>query len=1072
MKKLYRSTLFAGVLAFGVVACGDDVSVVDPGDTPHPPLTVQLSGVSLNVGESANLAAQISGGNPEASTNWTCESSNTDIVTVSESSTGCLVTAQGMGNTTVTVTVTRGSLTGSASAQVTVAQLTQAQVSIHDIRQGGATANIDSISGQLDVVINVEPGDETPVQLDLLVDEDVVASQQFSQAQIAELQAAAEAAEASEAPVQITLSFNTGYYEIVEDEEGVYVAEIRTYNGPRAISANLHVAQLEAAPRASNTVHVTFRNTDGYHVLGQRQANSALDENGRRWHGGPHPETGEADATQITAIPVFYTGLEPAQVTVQFCAPAPNNTQSSDTAPYSFSFPCANYETADPTDPDAPSISGQYLEDGDDTPTGILNQDHPFPVRVDNLAPRGVEETVVFSIVRQSGLDNVANWLNDQYSFSSGFRYGNVFDDGVGKQDQGDEGYQIRTGSDEVIAPTPGLTGADIAAELGEDAESVTNTEYNARVRVCDRLNNCRFFAQESFGPYHPATTFGYDETAPSLTFETDEMGAFAEDWAIVDLLTGDDNISLVGTDVASGFELDEGLAFQRALTAVGSAFDAPQTPTRTVFGVGGSPVAQPFTTLAAGGIVSTLRSLEHTAGLGDEGFALEAQTTIEYSWSLGDYIQTEQDAETPRYYIYQVRIRDRAGNTTLGQRSVYHNNTVRPAIEALTRSGSFPDDPAFRVTFAQDPLELFEGSMALEYPNTGGVVVWERPSADISSVLRLDAGIEDGVPFTDYIKRPHRDLMLDLGFAGLGLPFIKNIQATDGAGATVATGIDDSKPVGAEAQVYNGLALELTDIAHGTTENGQSDLVGVGIPAEEVPDHTVDFHEDTQIDNWYIVEGSAPNCGANYCARLTGPTATFSLPFERTGVLIVWADATAPDVWRVLEVATPNFSGQFPTRDDGAERLYEWEFTGAVEGSAGGDIIFRAVGVNSNGDALLSSELLEAAPIAAEYRINETVSPDSAATVNITAPGSEDFTVTLETSTDGGATWTAVDGEDVTFSSSGLNGNFDESPPVVSSDVNGDATITFFGNGASTGTISATWRGHTVTWDVEIDTL
>lgn len=1062
MKKLFRSTLFAGVLAFGVVACGDDVSVVDPGETPHPPLTVQLSGVSLNVGESANLAAQVSGGNPQASTSWTCESSNTSIVSVSGSSTGCLVTAEGMGNTTVTVTVTRGSMTGSASAQVTVAQLTQAQVSIHDIRQGGTTANIDSIAGQLDVVINVEPGDETPVQLDLLVDEDVVASQQFSQAQIAELQAAVEAAEASEVPVQITLSFNTGYYEIVDGE-----AWIRSYNGPREISANLHVAQLDAAPRASNTVTVTFRNEDGYHVDASLPTNSAMDADGRRWYGG----WGEDEVADLTVYPVFYSGQDAQLVTVGLCG----DVQSESDAPYMFDFDCANFESlrvmGEAPDGEVPTVVAQYAVSGDDAPIdNILNSDHPFPARIDNWAPV-VDDPMdpVFSIVRQSGLDNVGNWLNDQYAFSNGYYYGNVLDAGVGKEAKADAGYQIRSGTDELIAPTPGLTGAGLAAELGVDAESVTNTEYNARVNACDLLGNCRFFGQES-DVDHPLLTFGYDETAPALLFDTDAMGVFEDARVIVDQFAAGDDISLVGTDIASGFApITSGLSFQRALTEVGSTFDQPQDPTVVVFGVGSNPVDMPFTTLGTNGIVSTLQSVAQTPLLAGETFGLAAQTTIEYDFTLGNYIQTTQAAMTPRYYIYQVRLRDQAGNTTMGDRAAYHNNTASPEIEALTRSSGFPADPAFRVTFTHDDLELFEGSLALGYPNTGmgGVVVWERPGAEISSVLRLDAGIEDGVAFNDYIQRPHRDLMLDLQFANLGLPFLKNIQATSATGVPVVTGVDNSKPVSAEAQVYNGLPLVETGTVHGMAANGQSPIVSVGIPPEEVPDFSVDYFDDTDIQSWAVVDTSAPNCAGNYCARLIGPSGTFELPFA--AVVIVWADAAAPTVWRVAEVATPNFSGSFPTRDDGAERLFEWHFDGAIEGSSGGDILFRAVGINGSGDGLLSAEYTETAPIPVQTRINPAPTPDSSVVTNIAVGASQAFTVTLETSADGGTTWTPVSGQDVTFASSGLNGNFSESPPVVTSDAMGNAMITFFANGNSAGTISATWGSHSVTWNVSI---
>jgi hypothetical protein len=1061
MKKLYRTTLFAGVLAFGLAACGDDVQLVEPTDPPPPTLTATFSPQSVNVaeGQSADLGLNISGGQAGAQASWDCVTGDGSIATASGTPAGCRVTGVGAGSTTVTANVTKGTQTATASAGVTVAELTRASVEIRELRQEGTTADIDNISGQLDVDLNIRAGDESPTQVDVIVTDDegeatVVASQVFTAEEIAEMMEAAEAESpdvAEQVATQITLSFRTNRYDIEDGE-----ANIWHYNGDKSISAQLHVAQ-DVGPRASNVIEVVFNNQDGFHVIGTRPENSAMDDEGRRWFGGP-----DSGDTEALVIPVFFSGQLAQQVTADFCNEGATTIEAED-APFAFAWECAGYETPDPDDPDAPLISAQYQPDGDPVaPVVILNvdrDDYRFPVRIDNLEPQQDDENEhVFWIVRQSGLDNVGNWLNHQYVFSNGYNGDNVIDEGVGKDSP--EHYLVSAdadGDEILVGPTEGLTGAGIAEALGDDAETVTNTEYVGWVQVCDRLGNCALFAQEENSAdtnpdpdegLHPLLTFGYDETAPTLTFQTADMGALAEDNVILDEFVAADRIELVASDVASGFAPMTGpYSFNRGMINVGSTFDDPENPTTAALAsFGSNAVDHPFAALDEDGLVVTLANLADAVG--EENWDLTGQVSIFYEFDLGTHINGLTPTD-PSYYIYQVRVRDRAGNTTKGSRSIYHNNGASPEIEAITRSGTFPADPAFRVTFTHDALELFEGSLGMAYPNTGGAVIWERPGAEISSVLRLDAGIEDGIPFNDYIQRPHRDLMLDLGFAGLGLPFIKNIQATDGDGETQETGVEDSKPTGVQAQVYNGLPLELTDIVHGTNEIGQSELVSVGIPAEEVPGFDVDYHEDTDITSWIIVAEGDEGCTANYCAQLYGPTGTFTSPFLRDGVLIVWADADELEpTWRVLEVASPNFSGEFPTRDDGVQRLYEWEFSGTVEGFTGADLEFRAVGVNQHGDGLLSSGLVEEAPEPPLAPTSLNIVSGDGQTIDHNTTSDDLVVEVLDQNDD------PMEGITVSFTSSGVAHFI--SPTSDNTDVDGQASTTVT-SGSQNGDVTVT---------------
>jgi hypothetical protein len=248
MKKLYRSTLIAGLVAFGVAACGDDVQVVEPTPPPPPPLQVSMtpSNLNLNVGESANLALSISGGAEGAQTNWTCTSSNPDVATTSPSSTGCSVTGAGQGNATITAEVTRGTQTATAAAAIAVGELEKATVSIAQMPTPPITGSENA------VVVNMDPKDETPTLLELVFinedgEESVMDAQVFATAP-----EAAAAADDAEGAVQ-TITFNVNSLEgEVDEETGLFHPALA--NGDYIVMVRLFTVQSgETAPSAEQT---------------------------------------------------------------------------------------------------------------------------------------------------------------------------------------------------------------------------------------------------------------------------------------------------------------------------------------------------------------------------------------------------------------------------------------------------------------------------------------------------------------------------------------------------------------------------------------------------------------------------------------------------------------------------------------------------------------------------------------------------------------------------------------------------------------------------------------------------
>jgi hypothetical protein len=937
MKKLYRNVLFAGVLAIGVAACGDDVQVVEPTPPPPPALSVTLtpSNVTLDIGETVNLTAGITGGAAGETASWTCASSGAAI-TVANSASGCSVTAVAAGNATVSVTVTKGDQTSSAGAAVTVRPeevITEAQISIAGVNQGGIPAQINNISGQLDVVINVTANDETPQRVDLLVDDVVVASQVMSTAAPAQTDEEA----AAEAVQQITLSFNTAYYTI---EDGV--AMIRHLNGEHVISAQLTVVGLPAEPRASNTVLVNFNNADGFHVQGTLPTNSAMDSQGRRWYGGPG-----SGSTEITAIPVFYSGQAAQSVSVSFCG-----SQTSNSAPHTFSRSCAGVEAMGLV----PSLTSQYAPDGAVGPTTILNTNHPFPVNIDNRAPQGG----AVSIVRQANLNNRENWVNGSYSFTTG--YSAPSDGGVGGVTR--EFRVTELGSGTVV-----LQGTTTAAGL---ANTATNQEYRLSAVVADALGNSRTINQTvaagqtnvngAANVSHTRNTFGFDGNAPTLTAGA---GGIASGTKIT-LQYLNATINLVSEDVASGFAPPAtGESLRHNFVRVTGTPNQPTNLNRQpIVPASGSVSSTPFATTEAG-------SAFITSGAAVTDY-VRTPTNLAYELTVGQTAYDDVMIEDPGYYIYQARVQDKAGNQSpFYWVMAYQNAETNPQITGLT-PGSFYEGGANEVfpAVASDPVELINASYDLRYAGIGRLTADRNPTTL-------------GTKFTDMITRPY-------GFSFTADGFIRGIQYTDEFGRPVG---DVNKPNQVRGRAYSGFTTTTTPLnpftpatqpRHPTAfvpGQGFSEYFAAPILGDQVEDGQA-FPAGTaaanplnigptDIDDTEAGDGGSfgftvTTSGSGNRAltiRARGVTNNFLNPF--TAVLVVArfgdpADPLEEHFLIPLGAASANFTSPFPTRDNGTIRDYEWSFTVASNAhQLGGGASFlgvHAVGLSTGFDALASN--------------------------------------------------------------------------------------------------------------------
>jgi hypothetical protein len=1151
MKKLYRSTLIAGVLAFGVAACGDDVQIVDPEPTPPPALQVTLtpSNVNLNVGDNVNLAVGISGGDPAASPSITCESSNTDVVTASASGSNCAVEAVGSGNATVTATVTKGNQESSAGAAISVtdvADLTPASVSIESIRQhpGGGTVDLDDASGQLDVTMNVRFNDEQPVRLLLYVDDEVVATQEYATA-VAALE---EGEDPEEVVEQVTLSFRSDYYEIEDGE-----AWIRTLNGEREISARLEVATADAEPRASNTVTVNFNNADGFHVNAMLPEGSAMDGEGRRWYGG----WGEDEGAEITAIPVFFSGESAANVRVTLGSDesglCPEGAQVGTEAPFQFSFSCANFESERTDDVfpaganhtgEVPSITAQYADSGNDVPevdgsVRILNDDHPFPVRIDNVAPglnpgeyanTAAIDGVLF-IGTQEGLWNRENWINDEYDFSTGLLAAYVdYDDGDQVQVScsvppfGGERYEslpnggscdlrfddeIRDGGSSfeadidvqfyVSAPGEGLEDAEPVDSPADAAESNTNREYQLHVVLTDALGNERVITQ-IVNPYaaaeeidreemptafmvwsHGLNTFGVDRTAPVIEVDNEAALEFGEDYIVQSFADNGSPavdqylIYFEAFDEVSGFahpgafsKYGEFSAMLAEPTAEVQGFDAavahvfgkitgdaqtnePQSQWYFETGDQDSFVDTPFATSAAGEFIAT--PVPFTEYNPDD-------TKLVFDVDLAG-AELGMDPDDAGYYIYQMRAQDKAGNRTeISSIRSYVNAGVNPDASGFNAGGNLIGGQS--VTFpgtAEDDVEIFNASFAFYYPG------YERPEAAAAELgyLVYDRNPEQLTDlFDDEILR-RADFQHET-------TFIRSLRVwpdVDG---------DASQPTAIQTRAYSGYTFsgdafihlnaddqEASHLSEFVAGNGFSAYGGASILSTQLQDPG-DF-ADAELENWTIAEDNG-----DLVATARGISGQFSNPFH-TVVFVARFDVDGDEYLVPMGAVARGDATQL---DSGIYRDYfftfdlsEFDLPAGVEES---DLLgYHAVGLNDGWDGLATGLAeFEQPEDPAEYSVSwDPAENDDESPIELDLGESQTFDVTVLLDTD------PAEGEEVTVTSSGLQGTFNYSSPVsFSTDASGVGSFTFTASSTSesSGTITATVAGESVTWYVSVE--
>jgi hypothetical protein len=468
----------AGALAFaGVLAgCGDDVSI-----TPDPQISLTPGNTTINVGQSVQFSATVSGISNKAVT-W----ASSDQAKATVDATG-KVTAVATGISTITATAGAAGSTVSASAVVTIAgrgvskvdvsptnaiikvgefiqatanvtrdagvagtvtwtasptsvatvdatgkitavtngtatitaastvdatvtgsmaltvrPIQPAQISIQKVTTGntGTPVNPNNVTGQVDVTLNLDPGDQTVTKVEVLLDGAVACSQNLSVQQSEELRMAAAFEELQ--AVDIVCTINTAEFNST-------TGAVKYLNGSRVLTARATIGGTQAGNVASPSVPLIFNNQSGF-IATVTNANSvggaasAINPTtGLKWVQGDvtlkltavNYTAGGATVSQLsgTFLGQAFTAVTPAAGTQVFTVVYGDSATAAASAA---AINIDNYQTPVASAQSLPIVTGSTLSSGSTGPSNVLNVGASAAnlgltpldsTRVDNVAP-------------------------------------------------------------------------------------------------------------------------------------------------------------------------------------------------------------------------------------------------------------------------------------------------------------------------------------------------------------------------------------------------------------------------------------------------------------------------------------------------------------------------------------------------------------------------------------------------------------------------------------------------------------------------------------------------------------
>ncbi|MBC8086182.1 MAG: Ig-like domain-containing protein [Phycisphaerae bacterium] len=899
---------------------------VGPQYTGINSITISPASVTLIPGQTQGVSATVTA-DAGANRNVSYSSSSPNIATVSAQG---LVTAVSVGSATITArSVVDTSVR--TSVPITVRPVAPARVSIQAItsRGTGIPVDLQNVFGQVDVLINVEPGEGPLSRVDLVVTNNgrdtVVASQLFTASQSQALFAEAvnrhdarladgsvsPAGDVAKLAAVIVQSFRSDAFNSTSGT----VAFRNAQTSLRAVAIEGTVGGT-TQQSASSSVAIRLNNLDGFLVEARPLSNtgipSALDANGRRW-----VQAGRG--LVITSTPVLFSGRQLGARVISYPGQAPiasatstANGASVDTLIFPPGFVTAavgdSYANGDIPSIVASDVTGNAIPlvpaIGNGSGAGIANVQPTFTsgtrlegIRIDNAAPPA--PTLVISTAQQ----NSNNWINGAYEFASGLS-GLVPDVGVG----------LPASQNPPTVASSGITFQAVGGALTDTTQvtsgvqlppSNTNTEYTLLARLADRLGNVRIVTLSGAG-VHPGTRFGVDLLPPTLRYASGSLTGRTL------VSTNSDSIftSAVGSLGPRVFAVDaiddrSGLPDGRVGISV-VRFAQPNAPgsfrgtTTCVIGTGAScaPVLTAFESVLPDNFRQVSASID--GGTGVEG-----------------------------YYTFAATAQDQAGNVTAPstKRALIDAGTgiSAPFLTGLGPAGVLiGGQPAALIALATDNVELARGGVMIEYPNL------PAPSRMLSYGTPLGGGTAIGTAFDTLLTSP-----IAGAHPAFTIPsFIRGLEVVDALDAPQAYPSFTAKPVSLNGWV--------SDFAFGGTPATLAANAALVSGSVQSPGAFTGFRDATgtqkELRFWRRVAGSSLQLEA------IGPSGQVVSPFAR--VILVRLETSGlpvnPDVWRVIgEVVAPTGA------DNGIVRIWTYDFGGLSSGS------YLGIGVTANGDAI-----------------------------------------------------------------------------------------------------------------------
>jgi hypothetical protein len=939
-------------------------------------VTVSPSAVTMNPGGTQGFVANVDA-DPGVARTVTWTSSNQAVVTITAAG---VATAVAPGAATITATSTANtSVAGAAS--VTVRTPTAASVTIEKVTVGNTNVPVNflAVVGQMDVTVNVDPGDFILSKVELLVDGVVCpgCTQSFTAAQSQALSAAAVYGDdVAGAVSQILFSVQTSQF----DAAGKPTWTNKTHT----VSARATLTNAGQTSTASSNRDMTFANVDTWVATLAFTGTTASATGTSGTSAGLAYRRG---GLTVTALPVIYTeglSIVAAGSIVRFgsgCDASGNgqrNVPLTGTGPFTAAFPqtvpsggsifntvsayefssgaCAflNGETpilvgVDNSGNNIFNGIGPCIPGGVNPPGQFCPPNSVAAVRLDNRAP-GVPQFAGNPNGRQNG------WINDAVGLT-GSNTSNTDNDWIinGTADAGVGGGAVTTtsylrflrigdGADGTVSAARSATASD-APVL--PAPTAANNSLCAIITARDELGNestipsssttCQNPPVPSFAGVGTGTThlrFGVDIDEPTIDYDATSVAAPA---------TGADvfaNARLNGATFGTEFVVT--VADIGSIGVSGMLAGTPVKATvirREADGTNFTPTGATSDcvvgTLGSSNTVCNQSALLNTGGAG-LGVALPLVNTLISPQTIDGF------------YTFNATAFDAAGNfTPIAAPRVAVSDDTPPSLTTALFNVPLNGPTVVFNANASDNLDLWFARYMLTYAGglAGPLIFPDVQINTFNAATLMNSNIAAGITVNGFMRQ------------------VENVTAN----GPLAVG-GAFKPVSLDGfvsdQANNASVNASTPIPGASVTNGVSYVSAAaaqcpGAPPASVGCLTRSWAVTTPAAAVNVSANNTTVCGAPTPATATnvlltadafGPTATYNSPFTRVDFYVLFGG-------NLVRVGAGSPQAIF---DDGSAfgRRHRWTFDftpGATYGCAPTVLTIYAVGVNGVGDGLVT---------------------------------------------------------------------------------------------------------------------